>query len=256
MLDSVSNADERMLSALVGGATRSALAHVADAAGATPDEVEALLQRVAPALVPATPTHQLGDVVVTGIGAAAERIRYALDERGLLQREVVHGLRPDLAVIVAHFVVDPADRARWLSLDVPHVTVLLGDRGVRLGPTVEPGVTPCLHCLELERRDADPAWPAIASQLWGRAAGVDTPLFAGELTSHVVRLVEARLASGPAGDAVSLSIDAATGVHTTRAWSLHPECGCAVPPGSDSAGAPRPAAGPGTTTGSAAPALA
>jgi bacteriocin biosynthesis cyclodehydratase domain-containing protein len=256
VLETVSNAEERMLAALIGGTTRTGLGLVADAAGASMDDVDALLDRVGPALVPAPRPHQLGSVVVSGVGAAADRIRYALEERGLLQREVVAGSRPDLAVLVAHFVVDPADRARWLSLDVPHATVLLGDSEARIGPIVEPGITPCLHCLELERRDADAAWPAIASQLWGRAASVDTPLFAGELTSHVVRLVEARLSSGRSEVAESLTIDGATGSHTTRGWAFHPECGCAVQPGSDSAGARHPAAAPGPTTGSTAPALA
>src|SRR5690606_10559654 len=53
VLESVTNAEERMLAALVGGTTDAALALLAETAGATPDETAALLRRVAPALVPA-----------------------------------------------------------------------------------------------------------------------------------------------------------------------------------------------------------
>lgn len=256
VLESVTNAQERMLAALVGGTTRGGLALVAEAADASADDVAAFLRAVAPALVPAPGERRGRDVVVTGVGAAAERLRYALDERGLLARRAGAGERPDLAVIVTQFVVDPADRARWLSLDVPHFAVVLGDRGAQLGPLVEPGTTPCLHCLELHRRDADPAWPAIASQLWKRAATVDTPLFAGEVVSQAVRLIEARLGPGPVAAATSVTIDALTGDRARRDWAMHPECGCAVPPGTGSAGDHRFAAARATTTGSGVPALA
>lgn len=246
-----------MLAALVGGTTETSLALVADAAGATPDEVDALLRRVAPALVPAAAVPPIPrDVVVTGVGPTADRIRYVLDERGMLLRDADEHERPHLAILVAHFVVDPADRARWLSLDVPHVPVLLGDRAARLGPVIEPGHTPCLQCLELHRRDDDPVWPAMAAQLWGRAASVDTPIFAGELVSQVMRLVERRLEKGASAIANSVTVEAASGYRTTTAWQLHPECGCAVPPGSDSPGDHQPSAAPSTRTGAGAPVLA
>ncbi len=259
VLESVTNAEERMLAALVGGTTDAALALLAETAGATPDETAALLRRVAPALVPAAETDaplRPRDIVVTGVGPTADRIRYVLEERGMLLRDAGEHDRPDLAIVVAHFVVDPADRARWLSLDVPHLPVLLGDRSARLGPLIEPGQSACLQCLELHRRDDDAAWPAMAAQLWGRAAAVDTPLFAGELVCQVMRLVERRLDTGAPRNVNSVTVDAASGLRTTTAWQMHPECGCATPPGSDSTGGRRPAAAPATTTGAGAPVLA
>ena len=34
-----------------------------------------------------------------------------------------------------------------------------------VGPLVIPGVTSCLECADLHRRDRDAAWPAVAAQL-------------------------------------------------------------------------------------------
>jgi bacteriocin biosynthesis cyclodehydratase domain-containing protein len=94
-----------------------------------------------------------------------------------------------------------------------------------VGPFVEPGDGPCLRCLELHRRDADPSWPAIATQLLGRRSAAQSAVLVAETAAAVGRLVMARLTVG-AGDAASTRIDAATGERTVQHWGVHEECGC------------------------------
>lgn len=238
VMTGVTNAQERLLAALVGGTSRTALALIADAAAIPAADVDALLSILAPALLPRPVPADPDGVVVTGMGLAADRIRFALDERGLLRTAESHS--PALAVIVSHYVTVPSERGEWLRRDIAHLPVVLGDEAVRLGPVVEPGRTACLHCLDLHRRDDDHAWPAIASQLWGRRSSLDTGLLASEVTAQVMRLVDARLAGTPTESATSTSIDAATGSRTTRVWTVHPECGCAVPQGNGLAVGGRP----------------
>ncbi|MGI9135868.1 MAG: hypothetical protein ACR2JS_02260 [Candidatus Nanopelagicales bacterium] len=43
------------------------------------------------------------------------------------------------------------------------------------GPLVVPGLTPCLRCHDLHRRDADPAWPLIGVQ-WAQCADRQAPI--------------------------------------------------------------------------------
>ena len=81
--------------------------------------------------------------------------------------------------------------------DVPHLAVVFDDDGARVGPLVEPGAGPCLRCLDLGRRDADPAWPAIAAQLAGRPAATGRPRAPRSRRSTLaVAVVDDRLAHG------------------------------------------------------------
>ncbi len=73
-----------------------------------------------------------------------------------------------LAIVAATWAIPPSRHLPWLRRDVPHLAVVFDDTGARVGPLVEPGDGPCLRCLDLGRRDADPAWPVIAAQLAGR----------------------------------------------------------------------------------------
>ena len=44
---------------------------------------------------------------------------------------------------------------------------LLDERGITIGPLVDPGSGPCLRCVELDRRDADAASAALDQHLRG-----------------------------------------------------------------------------------------
>ena len=227
VLDDVTEIDERMLSALVVGVSDSGLAMIAGGALA---ERDALLSALGPALrsAPAAPVTAM--VAVHGSDSLVSSIATTLAHTGI---DVVTGpdaasladQSPDLAILAAHFVLQPELHGLWLRRDVPHLPVVLSDSGVVVGPVIEPGEGPCLLCLELHRRDLDAAWPAIATQLLGRRSRAETPVLVLEGAAVASRLALERLAEGPAA-AASVRIDAATGRREVRTWQRHPDCGC------------------------------
>ncbi|MBG6054711.1 bacteriocin biosynthesis cyclodehydratase domain-containing protein [Salinibacterium sp. CAN_S4] len=231
-IDDVTDAQQRMLAALAVGTSSPGLAVMAG--GRTPDAAAArddLLKLLAPALE-RPPGADPGTVAISGsatlVGAIAAllaghgvTVLIADDAADLAER------RPDLAVVVGHFVLAPKLHALWLRRDVPHLGVVVGDTATVVGPMIEPGTGPCLLCLELHHRDADRAWPAIASQLLGRVSGVETAILVAETAAAAARLVIDRLRGATAGGtAESLRIDAATGERRRIEWQVHPECGC------------------------------
>jgi bacteriocin biosynthesis cyclodehydratase domain-containing protein len=230
VLERVSSVQERLVAALVSGVGRSGLDMIANSGPAAVCDVDELLSAVKPALLRATSP---GDAIaVEGHGITADRIRSLIDPSGSA-----------LAVIVAHHVIEPEQHGRWLRRDVPHLPIVYGDAVVRIGPIVEPGTGPCLYCLDLHRTDADRAWPAIATQLWGRVARTETPLVAGEVAAIATRMVLARLAVARPGPATSIELDASTGTRTSRRWERHPDCLCTVEYGAGEISEARPETG-------------
>lgn len=238
VLTEVSGAQEQMIAALTRGVSRDALGMIAAASGAGDSEAERLLALVERALdQPATGAVVTGgQVTIAGSGPTVAILADALASSGV--RVLLAGVDraaaaapTDLAVVVGHFVIDPDFYGLWLRRDQPHLPIVWGDTGARIGPFVEPGTGPCLHCLERFRTEADPAWPAIASQLWGRRSPLDAGLTAGEVATTAARLVLARLIRDRPGDAMVVQLDAATGVTSRTSAERHPECGCAALPG-------------------------
>ena len=243
VLDDVDAASERMLAALSSGVSRSGLGMIGRAAGASDDEIDALLTQLQPVLI-----SPVGDeahrVVVAGTGRLAERLVTVLAATGIQAviaatveaAEIAEG---ELAVAVGHYVLDPALHGLWLRRDVTHLPVVYSDTSIAIGPFVVPGVSACLYCLQRHASDADPAWPAIASQLWGRRSPVDTELMASEAAAIVAREVVARLGRPVDARSDQLVIEAATGARSRREFDIHPDCGCvslsaAARPGSGS----------------------
>lgn len=239
VLSAVTNADERMIAALVGGVSRSGLSAIGTGAGATEAQVARLLDAVAPALLPASPAHDTTAqvVAVSGTGPTADGIGALLQSNGIrVQMNGTGGDRPDFAIIVAQFVIEPELHGLWLRRDIPHLAVVFGDTEVQIGPIIEPGSGPCLYCLERRRADADPSWPAIASQLWGRAGPAETALLSGEAAAIATRLALAHLGdpsslAEPLPAATSLHLNADSGRISRRSWLPHPECACLALPG-------------------------
>ncbi|MBX3098331.1 MAG: TOMM precursor leader peptide-binding protein [Salinibacterium sp.] len=232
ILDDVTGTDERMLAALVVGVSDSGLAMIA---GAHTVERDALLAALSPALLTVPVVPIAATVAVHGTESLVATIASTLAHSGI---DVVTGPdaaalaqhSPALAILAAHYVFPPELHALWLRRDVPHLPILVTDTAVVVGPVVEPGSGPCLLCLELHRRDRDPAWPAIATQLLGRHSRAETPVLVAEGAAAACRLALERLAPNgitpAAGDAASVRIDAQSGRREVRGWHAHPECGC------------------------------
>lgn len=232
VLNDVTPATERMIAALVTGVSASGLEMIARSSGGTAGESGALIARLSPVLerrikpVGAT-------VTVWGHGRTAATVSAHLIASGV--RIVPDGDRTALAVIVADYVVEPELHGQWLRRDIPHLPVVFGDRAVTLGPIVEPGTGPCLYCLERHRSDSDPAWPAIASQLWGRRSpihdSVEGILVEQEVAGLAARQAIDRVRNGQIGARggrkhSSIAIEAESGIRSSRPVSVHPSCLC------------------------------
>ena len=141
--------------------------------------------------------------------------------------------RPDVLVLVEHGATD-AVRARVLmSEGVVHLSVLVRDGDVVVGPLVRPGSSPCLRCLDLYRADADEHWPAVAAQLVAAdrtrppeeetvLAAVAGPLAAGQVLAQLD-------GTSPRTLGAALEITLPEVVPRLRVWSVHPRCGCTGP---------------------------
>jgi hypothetical protein len=191
-------------------------------------------------LVDAAPVTP-GDVEAGGYGTqdvglprvrAAARVLHDAFPTVRLARPAQH---PSLVVLVEQHVADPERHRVLLDDDVPHLSVLLREASVLVGPLVLPGHGPCLRCVELHRGDQDHRWPAVAAQL----VATRSPVIGAE---------EVTLAAVGAGLAVAQCLAYLDGRGTARTgtawevrvpevvprrvtWPTHPDCGCAGPPG-------------------------
>ena len=173
-----------------------------------------------------TPQQAPATAVVIGTGETAELVKRLLIGSGVAVLTDEPNASPEIAVIVAHYVIEPEFHGRWLRRDIPHLAVVFGDEVVRVGPIIRPGAGPCLYCLELHRTDSDPSWPAIASQLWHRRSGIESSLVAAEAAATVVRLGLARRIVHRIEPLTTIEIDANSGERMQHEWGNHPECGC------------------------------
>ncbi|MBX3092129.1 MAG: TOMM precursor leader peptide-binding protein [Cryobacterium sp.] len=246
VLDDVTIGHERMLAGLAIGLTPPGLRLLGTQSGESHSDIEGFRRAIEPALAKPRASHA-SSVVVSGSGPTADRLLRRLAEAGLKPRSI--GRRPEeitvdiadgpadghtdgtaeepaFAIVVAHFVVNPAVRGMWLRRDTPHLPIVFGDTSATLGPIIEPGIGPCLYCLELHRRDADPAWPAIASQLLNSRSPAESPFFASEVAAVAARLTLARVTGAGSVENESITIDEASGAIARRRWQRHPECAC------------------------------
>jgi hypothetical protein len=164
------------------------------------------------------------------LAAAAERaVRSAapsvdttplpVDERAQLTVLAVDGPVPDERLTALH------------AADAPYLAVLLGiDHGV-VGPLVLPGLTSCLRCADLHRRDRDPAWAALAVQLTvGRRHGPASAASVCTVLAGVAAQQALAFLDGGEPDCIDGTIELRLPDWRLRrrSWPAHPECGCAT----------------------------
>lgn len=142
----------------------------------------------------------------------------------------------DLVLLSDYLVADPRLVRELHTERVPHLPVRVRDGTGMVGPLVLPGVTSCLACADLHRRDRDAAWPAVAAQLRHTVAHADRATVLATVAlalSQVDRVIAAvrgmaadrNLAAPPTLDA-TLELDLAAGSIMTRRWVRHPLCDC------------------------------
>lgn len=254
-------AKERVLDALAVGTGVEGLRAVGSQYGLTHRQVDEVRRAVSAVLIdsPEPTRPPRARVAVAGGTPTASEVARLLTAAGVtVTRHSELGslttTRTDLGVAVGHFVLHPELHSVWLRRDIPHLPIVWGDAEVRIGPLVEPGHGPCLHCLQRHRADADPAWPVIASQLLDRTSSLETPIRVAEVAALAARAVLARLDGGP-GHASATRINAG-GERSTESFERHPECGChdlanllALPGRRETASRPRARQGTSTPRG-------
>lgn len=273
VVDRVTAGQAEFLAAVSAGHGAGGISAVVVQVGCDRSEALDLVRRLGPVLL-SGPSAQLAltprpVVRLAGRGALADEVGRLLESCGLgvlLEdgesaasaastpgRGRVDGARQHVGVVVGGLALDPVVVSEWLRRDVPHVLVRVGDRSVRVGPVVVPGVTACARCLHLHDGDRDRAWPAVAGQLAALPVAAPPLLVLRDAAVRTVRRVLAAttsLAGGDGGGRVGGSdpaevvrIDLDTYEVSSSVVRPHPDCGCGAPPGTGSVDARRP--GPG-----------
>jgi hypothetical protein len=138
--------------------------------------------------------------------------------------------RADLDLTVVALDTAEADRAvtdHLLRADQPHLVVRSTASTATVGPLVVPGRTACVRCADLGRRDADPAWPRLLSQLV-RLRPACSPVLTAWAGSVAAAQALAFLAGRwPEAAGATLELSARDHLMRWRAWPRHPGCGCA-----------------------------
>ncbi len=142
----------------------------------------------------------------------------------------------DLMVLSDYLVADPRLVRDLHSRGVPHLPVRVRDGTGLVGPLVIPGVTSCLGCADLHRRDRDAAWPAISAQLRetvgvaDRATLLATAALALSQVNRVIAAVRGQEAAPhprpPQTLNATLEFDLHAGAIVARQWTKHPLCSC------------------------------
>ncbi|MCO7272702.1 ThiF family adenylyltransferase [Cellulosimicrobium cellulans] len=178
----------------------------------TPREtaVRRLVEEVAP-----------GAVVTAGTGAGAGA---PVDDRVTGAR----GRVPDVVVVVEHGAADPERVGRLVGEGVAHLSVVVREADVVVGPFVRPGLDPCLTCVDLHHADADPCWPQLARQLRdGRVRAAEESSLAASAAAVALGQVLAALDGlVPRAATARIEIPAPDAVPRLRETGRHPRCGC------------------------------
>ncbi|MFN2517597.1 MAG: ThiF family adenylyltransferase [Jatrophihabitantaceae bacterium] len=143
------------------------------------------------------------------------------------------GERPDLVVLALDAPVDGDRRDALHARGWAHLAVRLGaDHGV-VGPLVIPGITSCLSCADLHRRDRDPAWGVLAVQLTvPRRHGGGSDVALATVVSGITALQALAYLDGdePAAIDGTLELHLPDWRIRRRSWPAHADCDCARAP--------------------------
>lgn len=167
-------------------------------------------------------------IAVVGDGVMAETLRSVIPACGMT---LASGDRAALTVLAERgHPLASAGPSTGEHLG-PHLPVrAYGSHGV-CGPLVVPGLTPCLRCHDLHRRDGDPGWPLIGVQ-WAQCAERHTPidsLLAHQLAGMTVALIRRWIDAPEAVEhwsCMAYRLELPIDVIETEQRPAHPLCGC------------------------------
>lgn len=230
-LEDLTPSKERFITALRTGFSHKQLSSVAKQAGISTVEAHKLLFDVSAACSPA-PRPKKRRICVDGSSSLAHTLANTLAGAGhrVILASARNNLDCDVAFIVADYVIEPYRAADWLRREINHVPVVVGDTRVKIGPVLGTGhLSLCNHCVELYRRDRNPAWPVIASQLVGKPAQLLTALHCNELSALLTRWVSDS-STIPLSRSEGLEYNPENGTYVKERFTFHPECSCQALP--------------------------
>jgi hypothetical protein len=200
--------------------------------------------QISPALDgPVEPGDTISGLLADDVGrprsaAVAEAIQRAVP--GTDTRPIRRG---EASFVVQTGTAGPArlHAATYARYRLAHMPATVRDGTAVVGPLVPPAGSPCLNCLDLHRKDRDPAWPGLAAQLatatatdpvqgGGEPCAAPTVLAAaGFAAAEVLAYLDGRVAGNGPGDPQTLGATveiSAPGRHRRRTWPPHADCDC------------------------------
>jgi hypothetical protein len=190
------------------------------------------------------------DAVVGGAGAADEGRPRALAAADAIRRvspltdlrPLPPGRTPDLVVLCRPWSATDPLQVGLQRDGIPHlVATVRGETGV-VGPLVLPGTSSCLRCADAWRREDDPQWPRLATQL----SAAEPPSSGSTITCLLTAVTAAvQVLAHLDGSAVPAALDATLELRlpalfpALRRWPPHPGCPC----GATAGGSPAPERG-------------
>jgi hypothetical protein len=171
----------------------------------------------------------LSDLLLEALRCSGARVKHSSQPHA----EVTQA-EADLVVLSDNLVADPRMQRDLHSQGIAHLAVRVRDGIGLVGPLVIPGITSCLGCADLHRRDRDAAWPAVAAQLRDtvgvadRATLLATAALALSQVNRVIGAVRGGCDSEPGPPALNatLEFDVHAGSIVARHWPKHPLCSC------------------------------
>ena len=169
----------------------------------------------------------LSELLADGLRCSGARVKQSNQPHA-----AVTSADTDLVVLSDNLVADPRLLRELHSHGVAHLAVRVRDGTGLVGPLVVPGVTSCLDCADLHRRDRDAAWPAVAAQLRDtvgvadRATLLATAALALSQVNRVIAAVRGTDSEPPASLGATLEFDVHAGSIVARQWPKHPLCSC------------------------------
>jgi hypothetical protein len=191
---------------------------------------------------------RLRDAIPGGLSAADEGGRIAVAASAAIRRAApgadssAVGTKPaDLIVLTTGVPVPRPLAASFAFAGQPHLITGVWGAAAVIGPLVLPGRSSCLQCADLQRRDRDPAWPALAAQLEAlRQLREPSDVCVGAMAAAVAATQCLQYLDGEYLAGQQVAAETAATIDGTleivlpdwrlrrRSWPVHPDCACAV----------------------------
>lgn len=243
-------AAQRMISALITGVRSDRLSATLTKLGVSRSDWEQLTTELDPVLTRVSIGAVATETVTAPLPEAECRVRFSGPESiraravPFFQRagfELGQGPCGDgsaspptrqLVVAFARFLARPAHAAHARDPDDARLTLRFGQQSIDIGPLTDRPGDPCAGCASLHDRDADPALPTLAAQLYHRIPASETPAASEFAMGIAVALLRRWLAGTEDVTAMRLRVRTRNGLPSVDVSadtvSTHPECGCAL----------------------------